>query len=205
VDYSWTPLKDGKIYTGRQYFSSTDVVDEFIKCRDNDEYIVQYIVFPHQQIDDNTGKRVLHNRVRILVFPDADTVVRAMQQSSPGCDPYSINRETGQNKNVPDGNGGSTLSNDAGADWFAFQEALGQMGYMGIVDLEGSAMGAEEYSSGSISPRFVSALGLATVAAVIAGVVRYHSQIKTALSSENVETVDGHPETPEGFHFWRKD
>jgi len=76
---------------------------------------------------------------------------------------------------------------------------------MGIVDLEGSAMGAEEYSSGSISPRFVSALGLATVAAVIAGVVRYHSQIKTALSSENVETVDGHPETPEGFHFWRKD
>lgn len=45
----WTihghPLKDGKIYTGRQYFSSTDVVDEFIKCRDNDEYIVQYIVF----------------------------------------------------------------------------------------------------------------------------------------------------------------
>lgn len=48
-------------------------------------------------------------------------------------------------------------------------------------------------------PRFVSALGLATVAAVIAGVVRYHSQIKTALSSENVETVDGHPETPEDF------
>ena len=58
----WTihghPLKDGKIYTGRQYFSSTDVLDEFIKCRDTNEYIVQYVVYPHQQLNDKDGKRV---------------------------------------------------------------------------------------------------------------------------------------------------
>lgn len=206
----WTihghPLKDGKIYTGRQYFSSTDIVDEFIKCRDNDEYIVQYVVFPHQQIDDNTGKRVLHNRVRILVFPDRETVVAAMREASPGCDPYSINRESGQNHNVPDGAGGSTLANDAGADWFAFQEALGRRGYMGIVDLEGPQMGAEEYrADGILSPRTVNVLGLAAVGAVLWGVFKYNAQITKALSSDTVETVDGHPDKPEGFHFWRKD
>jgi len=165
---------------------------------------VQYIVFPHQQIDDNTGKRVMHNRVRILVFPNSATVVAAMQQASPGCDPYAINRESGQNKNVPDGSGGSTLANDAGADWFAFQEALGQMGYMGIVDLEGPAMGAEEYhADGILSPRLVNVAGLTAVAAVVWGVIRYNRQIRQALSSESVETVDGHPDKPEGFHFWR--
>tara|TARA_B100002019_G_scaffold35851_1_gene30017 strand:+ start:7582 stop:8421 length:840 start_codon:yes stop_codon:yes gene_type:complete len=201
----WTihghPLKDGKIYTGRQYFSSTDIVDEFIKCRDNNEYIVQYVVYPHQQLDTNTGKRVLHNRVRVLVFPDSDTVVRAMQQASPGCDPYSINRESGQNKNVPDGSGGSTLANDAGADWFAFQEVLGKMGYMGIVDLEGPAMGAEEYNSEGIVPTgLVNVVGVLAVGAVLLGVFRYNKQIKNA--KFGVETVEGNPE-PEGFHFWK--
>ena len=49
----WTihghPLKDGKIYTGRQYFSSTDILQEFVKSRDNNEKVVQYVVYPHQQ------------------------------------------------------------------------------------------------------------------------------------------------------------
>ena len=66
----WTihghPLKDGKIYTGRQYFSSTDILQEFVKARDGDEKIVQYVVYPHQQ--DIDGQKVIHNRVRILVF-----------------------------------------------------------------------------------------------------------------------------------------
>ena len=39
----WTihghPLKDGKIYTGRQYFSSTDICREFVKSYQNDEMV----------------------------------------------------------------------------------------------------------------------------------------------------------------------
>ena len=53
IQRKWTihghPLKDGKIYTGRQYFSSTDICREFVKSRDNDEYVVQFLVFPHNQ------------------------------------------------------------------------------------------------------------------------------------------------------------
>ena len=30
-----TPLKDGKIYNGRQYFSSVDLIDEFLEVRDS--------------------------------------------------------------------------------------------------------------------------------------------------------------------------
>jgi len=208
----WTihghPLKDGKIYTGRQYFSSTDVIDEFIKCRDTNEYIVQYIVFPHQQLDDNTGKRVLHNRVRVLVFPDSATIVEAMKRASPNADPYAITKESGQNHSVPDGNGGSTLANDAGVDWFAFQEVLGDMGWMGIVDIEGPEYGAESYyAEGDLLSRrnLVTVGGITAMLAVLYGVIRYNKQINDALSNSfNVETVDGNPEEPEGFHWWQK-
>ena len=207
----WTihghPLKDGKIYTGRQYFSSTDVIDEFIKCRDNDEYIVQFVVYPHQQVDDNTGSRVLHNRVRVLVFPDSATVVEAMQKASPNCDPYGISRESGQNHSVPDGNGGTTLANDAGADWFAFQEVLGDMGWMGIVDIEGPEYGAESYQAeGDMLSRrnIVTAVGLASIAAVIFGVARYNNKVSNALAKFGVETVEGSTEELEGFHWWKK-
>ena len=37
--------------------------------------------------------------------------------------------------NKSDENG--TTMNDMNLDWFKFQEALGDMGYMGIVDIEG--------------------------------------------------------------------
>ena len=206
----WTihghPLKDGKIYTGRQYFSSTDVLDEFIKCRDNNEYVVQYVVYPHQQLNDNDGKRVLHNRVRVLVFPDTNTIVEAMKKASPNSDPYAITRESGQNHSVPDGNGGTTLANDAGVDWFAFQEVLGEMGWMGIVDIEGPQHGAESYSAeGDLLSRsnMVTALGLASISAVIYGVARYNNQVSKTLSKFGVETVEGNPDKPEGFHWWK--
>ena len=81
----WTihghPLKDGKIYTGRQYFSSTDILQEFVKSRDNDEKVVQYVVYPHQQEDD--GQKIIHNRVRILVFPNRSTIIKAMKMAHP--------------------------------------------------------------------------------------------------------------------------
>ena len=145
----WTihghPLKDGKIYTGRQYFSSTDILDEYVRVRDTNEPAVQFVVFPHQQTDTNTGKKVIHNRCRILIFPDANTIMQAMAESSPGCNPKTITRENGFNQNAADG----SLKNEAGADWFAFQESLGKKGYMGIVDIEGKKNGAENADGGS--------------------------------------------------------
>lgn len=133
----WTihghPLKDGKIYTGRQYFSSTDILGEFMKSRDNDEYVVQYVVYPHQQ--DKGGQKLIHNRVRILVFPNREELWKAMKMSHPEMTEeqfMGISESNGYNKNATDG----SLKNEAGIDWFEFQEALGKMGYMGIMDIE---------------------------------------------------------------------
>lgn len=208
----WTihghPLKDGKIYTGRQYFSSTDVIDEFIKCRDNNEYIVQFVVYPHQQLDTNTNKRVLHNRVRILVFPNKDVIMEAMKRASPSSDPASITKQSGQNQSVPDGNGGTTLQNEAGVDWFQFQEELGKLGYMGIIDLEGPSAGAESYSAeGELLTRrnLVTVIGIAGIAAVVSGVLKYNSEVATKLGKlrkrKNVETIDDY--SSEDTHWWK--
>ena len=140
----WTihghPLKDGDIYNGRQFFSSTDIIEEFIDARDNDTYIVQFLVHPHQQVDKTTGETVIHNRVRTLVFPGRDVVLAAMKKSNPTVDPYSITVENATNQNV-----GGNLTNDVGVDWFAldgapsFQKAMEDMGYVSVMDLEGPA------------------------------------------------------------------
>jgi hypothetical protein len=205
----WTihghPLKDGKIYTGRQYFSSTDILDEFVKTRDSNEPVVQFVVFPHQQQNTNTGDGVIHNRVRILMFPDTQTIVEAMKESSPNTDPYAINRETGFNENASDG----SLKNKAGADWFAFQESLGKRGYMGIVDIEGKAQGAEEsgtkvlgaeeisLSNGSIAAILVGVTLL--IAGVIASKSNFGSDVESSLAG--VEVVDDFDSEGES-HWW---
>ena len=140
----WTihghPLKDGKIYTGRQYFSSTDILQEFVKARDGDEKVVQYVVYPHQQ--DADGQKIIHNRVRILVFPNRSTIIKAMKMAHPDMTDetiMAISEKNGYNKNAVDG----SLKNEAGVDWFAFQEALGKLGYMGIIDIEGTSGGTK--------------------------------------------------------------
>lgn len=136
----WTihghPLKNGEIYNGRQYFSSVDLIDEFLEVRDCKSNggrcrIVQFVVYPHEQ--DENGEKVLHNRVRVLIFPDTNAVIRAMKESNPSIDPSAITRENGMNKSDENG----TTMNDLNVDWFKFQEALGKGGYMGIVDIEG--------------------------------------------------------------------
>ena len=71
-----------------------------------------------------------------------------MKASNPKVDPSKITRENGMNKATQNG----TALNDMGIDWFKFQEALGNMGYMGIVDIEGRdskhshPLAAESYS-----------------------------------------------------------
>ncbi len=103
--------------------------------------MVQYVVYPHQQ--ESNGKKVIHNRVRILVFPNRSTIIKAMKMAHPKMTDeqiMAISEKNGYNKNAVDG----SLKNEAGVDWFAFQEALGKLGYMGIIDIEGPKQGATE-------------------------------------------------------------
>ncbi len=198
----WTihghPLKDGKIYTGRQYFSSTDLLQEFIRARDNDEYVVQYLVYPHQQIDTTTGKKVIHNRVRTLIFPGREKTVAAMRASGSKIDPMAINVQNGQNRSEPDGNGGTKLVNDAGVDWFNFQEELGKKGYMGIVDIEGPNGGRKFRSEGMGVVNFA---GLATMAGIGLLLWWANKSMKTGAAAESVEVVDSYA-VEGGRHWW---
>jgi len=166
----WTihghPLKDGKIYNGRQYFSSVDLIDEYLEVRDSDKNggrkrIVQYIVFPHQQ--EEGGEEVIHNRVRILIFPDSASVVQAMKNSNPSVDPFAITRENGMNKSDENG----TTMNEMNIDWFKFQECLGDMGQMGIVDIEGK--GGEHHHPLSAETFLDNFNGLQRVALLLVG------------------------------------
>ncbi len=182
----WTihghPLKDGDIYNGRQFFSSTDIIEEFITARDNDEYIVQFLVHPHQQVDKATGETVIHNRVRTLVFPGRDAVVSAMKKSNPAVDPYSITVENGTNQST-----GGGLSNEIGVDWFAldnapsFQKAMEDMGYVSVMDLEGPAaktMSAEETTTTN------KILRTAPVGIAVGGVVLFLAYYFTKVKSD---------------------
>jgi len=210
----WTihghPLKDGKIYTGRQYFSSTDLVNEFCHARDNDERVVQFLVYPHQQLDTTTGAKVIHNRCRILVFPDRATLRAAMSESNPGVDFDSITPQSGQNQQVPDGNGGMTLRNESGVNWFEFQEALGRRGQMGIVDIEGPTGGIVYHSEGFLSglrnasPFRLAGLGIGLVAAALLG-RRLFQQLAPG-SVAGVTTVAGAEglSVEGGVHGWQR-
>ena len=187
----WTihghPLKDGKIYTGRQYFSSTDICKEYVKCVQNNEFVSQFLIYPHKQTDTNTGKEVFHNRCRILVFPDRNTVVRAMQMSNPGVDATAITPETGQNQQVKQSNGSSVLQNKAGVDWFAFQESLKQLGCMGIIDLEGPKSGSSVFNS---EARIYAGnlMGIATIGVILWGMSKLRKS--NIFSADNIEVVD---------------
>jgi hypothetical protein len=191
----WTihghPLKDGKIYTGRQYFSSTDICREFVKSRDNDEYIVQFLVYPHKQLDSNTNSEVFHNRVRILVFPNKQTVMQAMQISNPGVNAGAITVESGQNRQVATGDGGVGLENDSGVNWFVFQEALGKLGYMGIVDIEGPQGGKQFKSEGYI--RTGNLFGIATLGIIFWQMFKFNKSNKLDIikkSSEEMQNLE---------------
>ena len=187
----WTihghPLKDGKIYTGRQYFSSTDICREFVKSRDNNQYIAQFLVYPHKQSDSESGKEVFHNRVRILVFPNRETIIKAMNISNPGVDANAITVESGQNNQVKQPDGSVTLNNQSGVNWFAFQEALGNLGCMGIVDLEGPNRGSTYFNS---EGRIVAGNlgGFALIGLIIWGMVKITKG--KAFNSENIQVID---------------
>lgn len=196
----WTihghPLKDGKIYTGRQYFSSTDILGEFMKSRDNNEYVVQYVVYPHQQ--EKNGQKVIHNRVRILVFPNRDILWKAMKMSHPEMTEeqfMSIDEGNGYNKNAADG----SLKNEAGVDWFEFQEALGKMGYMGIIDIEGPAGGMQVDAADTM---FKQSQGVGTNWAMIGLLVIGFAALMKSRGSSVFGVEDGFGADFESRHWW---
>jgi len=196
----WTihghPLKDGKIYTGRQYFSSTDILGEFLNSRDNNEYVVQYVVYPHQQ--DKNGQKVIHNRVRILVFPNREVLWKAMKMSHPEMTEeqfMNISTENGYNKNAADG----SLKNEAGVDWFEFQEALGKMGYMGIMDIEGPAGGMQVDAADTM---FKQSQGVSTNWAMVGLLVIGFAALMKARGSSVFGVEDGFGADFESRHWW---
>jgi hypothetical protein len=196
----WTihghPLKDGKIYTGRQYFSSTDILGEFLNSRDNNEYVVQYVVYPHQQ--DKSGQKVIHNRVRILVFPNREVLWKAMKMSHSEMTEeqfMGISTENGYNKNAADG----SLKNEAGVDWFEFQEALGKMGYMGIMDIEGPAGGMQVDAADTM---FKQSQGVSTNWAMIGLIVIGFAALMKARGSSVFGVEDGFGADFESRHWW---
>ncbi len=196
----WTihghPLKDGKIYTGRQYFSSTDILGEFLNSRDNNEYVVQYVVYPHQQ--DKNGQKVIHNRVRILVFPNREVLWKAMKMSHPEMTEeqfMGISTENGYNKNAADG----SLKNEAGVDWFEFQEALGKMGYMGIMDIEGPAGGMQVDAADTM---FKQSQGVSTNWAMVGLLVIGFAALMKARGSSVFGVEDGFGADFESRHWW---
>lgn len=202
----WTihghPLKDGKIYTGRQYFSSTDILQEFIKSRDNNEKIVQYVVYPHQQ--DSQGQKVIHNRVRILVFPNREIIVKAMKMAHPEMTEeqiMAISEQNGYNKNAMDG----SLKNEAGVDWFAFQEALGKLGYMGIIDIEGPTTGGRQVEAADTmhlqTENKKSMLPLIIGILSVIGMAKYY--FTGSLLNADEITQDGFDADFETRHFWK--
>ena len=187
----WTihghPLKDGKIYTGRQYFSSTDICREFVRCVQNDEFVSQFLVYPHKQIDTNTGDEVFHNRCRILVFPNRATVMKAMSMSNPHVDSMKVTPETGQNQQVKKDDGSTVLENKDGIDWFAFQEALKPMGCMGIIDLEGPKSGSRMFNSES---RILAGnlAGITAIGLILIGMTKLRKN--KPFSAEGIEIVN---------------
>ena len=202
----WTihghPLKDGKIYTGRQYFSSTDILQEFVKSRDNNEKVVQYVVYPHQQ--EKQGQKVIHNRVRILVFPNREVIVKAMKMAHPNMTDeqiMAISEENGYNKNAVDG----SLKNDAGVDWFAFQEALGKLGYMGIIDIEGPKGGKQVDAADTMfiqkSENVKSMIPLGILILGVIGVAKYYFT-GSVLNADEI-TQEGFDADFETHHFWK--
>ena len=190
-DRKWTihghPLKDGKIYTGRQYFSSTDICREYVRSRDNDEYVAQFLVYPHKQVDTNNNEEVFHNRVRVLVFPNRETIVKAMRSSNPQVDPMAITAQSGQNSQVKQDDGSVALQNEAGVDWFAFQEALGRLGCMGLIDLEGPSSGSAYFNSEGriMAGNFA---GIIAIGIIVIGLSKLHKM--QPFKAENIPIIE---------------
>ena len=110
-----------------------------------------------------------------------------MQLSNPQVDVNGITVESGQNQTVEMNDGSSKLKNKSGVDWFAFQEALGKMGCMGIVDLEGPRSGSKMFQSESSLKVFN--LGTLIVIGCLAYAVK-KANTGFKFNAEGIEVID---------------
>ena len=114
----------------------------------------------------------------------------------------AISEENGYNKNAVDG----SLKNDAGIDWFAFQEALGKLGYMGIVDIEGpkggkSVEAADTMFMQNAEGGKTSWLTWGLVALGLAAITKF--MMTGQILNADYETHDGFDADFETRHFWK--
>ena len=90
----------------------------------------------------------------------------------------AISEKNGYNSNAADG----SLKNEAGVDWFAFQESLGKMGYMGIIDIEGPSGGKQVEAADTMFVKdaegkksrsflYMGLIGLGLIALVKSGII----------------------------------
>ena len=110
-----------------------------------------------------------------------------MQLSNPQVDANGITVDSGQNQTVEMNDGSSKLKNKSGVDWFAFQEALGKMGCMGIVDLEGPQSGSKLFKSESSLKVFN--LGTLIVIGFLAYAVK-KANTGFNFNAEGIEVID---------------
>ena len=116
----------------------------------------------------------------------------------------AISEENGYNKNAMDG----SLKNDAGVDWFKFQEALGKLGYMGIIDIEGPTGGVKVDAADTMFVQNSDTVGgikmpkLTTVALIGIMVFAFSRMFagKSVLPFMVEEGFDAEFESP---HFWK--
>ena len=111
-----------------------------------------------------------------------------MKASNPHVDPMSITVESGQNHQVDKPDGSVSLENQSKVNWFSFQEALGKMGYMGIVDIEGPSKGARVFNS-EAKIRAGNIGGVVLLSLIVLGLVSINKKQKV-LSAENIQVVD---------------
>ena len=116
----------------------------------------------------------------------------------------AISEENGYNKNAMDG----SLKNDANVDWFAFQEALGKLGYMGIIDIEGPQGGVKVDAADTLFVQNSDTVGgirmpKLTTVALIGIVVFAFSRMFAGQSIIPFMVEEGFDADFESPHFWK--
>jgi len=98
-----------------------------------------------------------------------------------------------------------SLKNEAGVDWFAFQEALGKLGYMGIIDIEGPTTGGRQVEAADTmhlqTENKKSMLPLIIGILSVIGMAKYY--FTGSLLNADEITQDGFDADFETRHFWK--
>ena len=121
----------------RQHFSGVDIASEFVKSRDEDKEIVLFLTYPNLHMTQRS------NRVKAIIFPGKDVVMKAMQESNPGVNPAEV-----------------TVENRDKVDWIKFQSALQDMGYIEEVEIEGATGAPPSTSLDIIGGMILLAVGI---------------------------------------------